>query len=199
MTAVSSNVLRLIRRHAIALVAVFVSLGGTAVASHLVVRASDIRDDAVRARHINEDSVRQKQAHVGQLSTLFGAGIIGGQIEGLTVPVSQSGDESRPPIGTSSSVTESFDITAPRRMVVRDVTVDAAAPVVRRINLRIRAKPNIGLVGCVIEVGETSCESGNDRLVVPRDGRIDVWVGDLGPNDVELTENAYRFAYRLTP
>jgi len=197
--AVSSNVLRLIRRHAIALVAVFVSLGGTAVASHLVVRASDIRDDAVRARHINEDSVRQKQAHVNNLSKLFGGGVLGGQVEGFTLDPSQGGDEQRAPIGTSAGVGDAFDMVAPRRMVVRDVTVDAEDPVVRRINLRIRANPNIGLVGCVIEVGETSCESGNDRLVVPRDGRIDVWVGDLGPNDVELTENAYRFAYRLTP
>ncbi|HSI80161.1 MAG TPA: hypothetical protein VK919_05865 [Solirubrobacterales bacterium] len=191
--------LRFAARHAIALLAIAIALGGTATASHLVVRASDIQKGAVRGKQIKKNAVKLKQLKVGNVARRFGSGLLGGQVEGLTIPAGQSGDEVRAPIGVSESVGEAFDVVAPRRMVIRDVTVDAAEPVVRRINLRIRADQNLGLVGCVIEVGETRCDSGNARLVVPRGREIDVWVGDLGPADVELPDNSYRFAYRVTP
>jgi len=190
---------RFVSGNAVALLAIAVALGGTATASHLVVRASDIQKNAVRSKHVKKNAVKLRQLKVGNVARRFGSGVLGGRVDGFTLDVSQGGDEARPPIGVSESVSELFDVVAPRRMVISDVTVDAADPVVRRINLRIRASQNIGVVGCIIEIGERRCNSGKARLVVPRGAEIDVWVGDAGPNDVELTDNGYRFAYRVTP
>jgi hypothetical protein len=55
----STRIRNHIRRNLYGLVAIFIALGGTATASHLVVRASDIKKNAVRAKHIKRGAVKK--------------------------------------------------------------------------------------------------------------------------------------------
>lgn len=108
----------------IAILAVVVSLGGGAYASHLAVRASDIVKNAVRAKHIKVDQVRAKHIKAGAVDNAELAD------EAVTATKLRNGSVTNPKLGNNVITSGPFGITIRREAeldIVSPFTLDVTA------------------------------------------------------------------------
>ena len=188
-----TRTLAYLRRNAVACVALFIALGGTATASHLVVQASDIQNDAVRARHIQQNSVRQEQIHQNNLARVFGRGVVGGQGQLGFVGSNLGGSALGPPMGGGTE----FAMPMPRRARVRDLIARSDANLVRPVRVQLRNDADV-VLECEIPAGSAICDAGNAAAVFQRGDLFSVRFFAPGhPTAMGIT--SYEYSYRISP
>lgn len=192
--------LRQIRRSPVALVAIFVALGGSTWAAAKA-GPSDIANDAIRSRHIAPDQVKRSDVNEKSLGRFLGAGVLGGHVKdfGLDAGFS-SGGEVVAPVGTSSAIDQSFSITVSRRLVIQDLQVLLSGgdvmPEGRNLAFTLRRDGNSTPgFSCTIAGSEGSCRNAG-RHVYKRGQRLSAFAEIFGDGDVEVPDMDILFGYR---
>jgi len=173
---------RYLRRNAVAWLALFVALGGTAAATHLVVRASDIEPNAVRSKHVKKNAVKLRQLKVGNVARRFGSGVVGAH--GTLGPVggNVAGLASVAPFGGG----EDFALPMPRRVRVRDLVARSNVDLARPVEVRLRRGTDV-VLSCTIPAGGRTCGALlTVRLFAPG-------------NPLAMGVTTYEIGYRITP
>ncbi|HSI80162.1 MAG TPA: hypothetical protein VK919_05870 [Solirubrobacterales bacterium] len=182
-----------LRRNAVAWLALLIAFGGTATASHLVVRASDIQKGAVRGKQIKKNVVKQKHLKIDNVARRFGSGVVGAH--GTLGPVGDNvaGLASVAPLGTG----DDFALPLPKRVRVRDLIARSNVNLARPVEVRLRRGTEI-VLACTIATGTRTCDSGNSTAVLARGELLTVRLF-APPAPVAVGATSYELAYRITP
>lgn len=198
--AVTTAVARQARRSPVALLAIFVSLGGGAWAAAKA-GPSDIAGNAIRSRHIAPDQVKRSDINEKSVGRFLGTGVLGGHVKDFGLDAGfTSGGEVVAPIGTSSVIDDSFSMTVSRRLVIQDLYVLLSGgdvmPTGRNLAFTLRRDGNSTPgFSCTIAGGEGSCRNGG-RHVYKRGQRISAFAEIFGAGDVEVPDMDILFGYR---
>lgn len=194
------GILKQIRRSPVALLAIFVALGGGAWAASKA-GPSDIAKDAIRSKHVAPDKVKRSDVNQRSLGRFLGAGVLGGHVKdfGLDAGFS-SGGEVVAPAGTSSVIDDAFSVTVSRRLVVQDLHVVLSGgdlmPEDRSLTFTLRRDGNSTPgFSCTIPGGEGSCRS-TGRHVYKRGQRLSAFAEIFGDSNVEVPDMDILFGYR---
>lgn len=180
----------------VSLLAIAVALSGAAYAA-ATIGPGEIAKNAVRKQHIRNNEVSRTDLDRKAFSVRFGAGVLGGEVIGFSMPASLSGDDAAPPIGRSGSP-EFAPVVAPRRVVISRLYANADAAPNRGVWMRLRSGGQY--LSCLIPAGQRRCHNNKDRIVLDAGDQYDVFLGDDGQNtDQALPAHDYRFAYVVTP
>jgi hypothetical protein len=189
-----------IRRSPVAVLAIFVALGGGAWAAAKA-GPSDIAKDAIRSRHVAPDQVKRSDVNEKSVGRFLGTGVLGGHVKdfGLDAGFS-SGGEVVAPLGTSSVIDDAFSMTVSRRLVIQDLHVLLSGgdlmPEGRRLTFTLRRDGNSTPgFSCTIASGEGSCRN-TGRHIFQRGQRLSAFAEIFGDGDVEVPDMDILFGYR---
>lgn len=192
---------RHLRANAIAYVALFVALGGTAWAANKI-GSGDIERDAVRSKHIGPGQVKNADTNRKSLGKAFGTGLLGGEVQGF--------DSGGGNLSAAISVFGRTDLPGPRLQILipkpvtlRDLRVSIFSnfvqpiPATQTLTLRLEEGSGGATLECTIQGGNRSCSSGTDKLRLQAGDELKAEISSLGTGP--LPAKTYLFGYRAAP
>ena len=201
MSTVWQRLLVHLRRQALGYLALAVALSGTAYAASKL-GPNDIANNAIRSKHIAAKQVKKPDANAKSLSKLFGAGVLGGEVEGFGAGANVGLISTIAPMGRWAGGADTWQFVAPKKVRARQiyaVRLAGAVPAGRVVVLAIRRNPgapDFKEVRCTIPAGAFKCRS-KGKLVFKRGDILGAQLrSPAGPN---LPSSTFLFGYRLTP
>lgn len=205
--------------HLLALLALFVALGGTAgaLAGKNTVDSGDVKKNALKKKDLKRESVAKAEIapdSVGaeEASDALGIGLVMGRLNGVEIP---SDGDSRfgVPSGTGTPTADELEALMPLPpstagpVAVRDLSVatdtgasPSATPLIVNLGqIDPNSDEDLELLECQIGPGESGCTSGNEQTVADADGQLYFRVTYPGGNET-LHSTDFMFSWRaITP
>jgi hypothetical protein len=195
-----------LRRNAIAYLALFVALGGSAYAVKKV-GPNDIKRNAIRSKQIKNKAVKLKDLNSKSVGGGFGSSVYFGTAYNFGPIASNAGTSTAVPL-TGARDTDSgglgdaaSQLIPPKRLRIQDFTLRASDPVDRAVEAQfvfIQPLVDEPFFGCKIQSGGSQCRTkGRSERLVPADLIGLSLEAPIAPG--VLSENDFRYSFRIVP